>query len=910
MPERGNGELPLPEGWEKAVDYDGKSFFIDHINRRTTWIDPRDRFTKPQTFADCVGNELPLGWEEAFDPNVGVYYINHINQINQLEDPRVQWRQEQERMLSEYLVTAQEDLEAKKEIYSIKEQRLVLAQDEFQHLHESLSGWKSSRTSLNSNSSVGSTKYDPDLLKQDVNLARSRVARLKRELEQIRAEVSYKERGVETLSNVGQKLQTLTGGYSLEQAQRILTEIRQLQSRLSQGEKEKKDLMQSLVKLKEDLVRRASGSSPDVSTLSLVQDRLDMASQTDLRGEFGLNQSRLLAEKTRMRLEYDEAQRKLGELKCRLVDLEDKMLPGQPESDKDRLLLLQEKEQLLRELRGIDPKGRNDDEMTALRHRILKLEHDLRHAQELSNRQIQQRINLHEEKTAIVHQLTETAKLTSYLESQLRSLSLSTLSVSSGSSLGSLGSLSAGSRGSLNSLSTMDIYNSGQMSGAGEENLQELHQRVEKLLQGHCMSPIQEAHVGHSHDDVTEAATSSYLMSVLRGSQELQDTSSADILSSRNGSMGSILTGSSNSVGHVHQTTIMPLPLISSLTSSNTPSPVSPAHGMGPPPTYEQHMCALEQRHQPHQQLFQYQHQKQYQIHGGTNSDSMQWITNASLSNSNPTVNASFESAKPLADFNILYGNPNSDSSMNAASDPLRGLTLITENISGIDQKNSFVLQDVSIGSSTVTEAAFTTSLGTAVTPGQFSKNFMFENKDTNMNSSTTTNSSPFFSPLETVSALPSAFSYQVPLLQPTNTSEVPVPTHFSNEALKAGNNLSSIAAVAAFSSRHCHNVESGPNPPLSPISESSSGVGNNLSDGNTRSVSAAVSDESVTGDSGVFEASVRRTGHIDKVLECNLESAQIQIRLKYEGVDHKLLVGIEQARNLAVLPFQKDSHV
>lgn len=55
--------------------------------------------------------------------------------------------------------------------------------------------------------------------------------------------------------------------------------------------------------------------------------------------KFGLNQSRLLAEKTRMRLEYDEAQRKLGELKCRLVNIEDKMLPGQPESDKDRYLL-------------------------------------------------------------------------------------------------------------------------------------------------------------------------------------------------------------------------------------------------------------------------------------------------------------------------------------------------------------------------------------------------------------------------------------------------------------------------------------------------------------------------------------------------------------------------------------------
>lgn len=37
------------------------------------------RFTKPQSFADCIGNELPLGWEEAFDPHIGPYYINHVN---------------------------------------------------------------------------------------------------------------------------------------------------------------------------------------------------------------------------------------------------------------------------------------------------------------------------------------------------------------------------------------------------------------------------------------------------------------------------------------------------------------------------------------------------------------------------------------------------------------------------------------------------------------------------------------------------------------------------------------------------------------------------------------------------------------------------------------------------------------
>ena len=44
--------------------------------------------------------------------------------------------------------------------------------------------------------------------------------------------------------SVGQKLSTISGGYSLEQAKRILGEIRQLQSRLTQGENEKLELMQ------------------------------------------------------------------------------------------------------------------------------------------------------------------------------------------------------------------------------------------------------------------------------------------------------------------------------------------------------------------------------------------------------------------------------------------------------------------------------------------------------------------------------------------------------------------------------------------------------------------------------------------------------------------------------------------
>lgn len=45
MPKRQkNGELPLPDGWDIATDFDGKVYYIDHNSKKTTWIDPRDRF--------------------------------------------------------------------------------------------------------------------------------------------------------------------------------------------------------------------------------------------------------------------------------------------------------------------------------------------------------------------------------------------------------------------------------------------------------------------------------------------------------------------------------------------------------------------------------------------------------------------------------------------------------------------------------------------------------------------------------------------------------------------------------------------------------------------------------------------------------------------------------------------------
>lgn len=507
MPRRPNGEIPLPDGWDYARDYDGKLYFIDHNNRKTTWIDPRDRYTKPQSFADCIGNELPHGWEEAYDPQIGPYYINHNKQVTQLEDPRLEWLSIQEAMLRDYLHTAQEALEAKKEMYDVKKQRLCLAQDEYKHLNNALSTLAASRTSLCSSTTSMTTtsttsRHDPEVLRSEVAQARGRVAQLRKELRQARAEVASARRGVDTLAEVEQKICSQQGCYNITEAQAIMTELKNIQKSLTSGEKERADLMQSLAKLKDDLTRLQLGdASPDLSTLSLPQEKLSTASQTDLCADLVPIGTRL-AEMARVRLQYDEARKRIQQIQQQLADLEDKVQPGQAESDKDRLLLFQEKEQLLRELRSITPRTRSKQEMTNIQSECERLEQDLKNAFEMSNKCIADRLRLHEEKQLLLQQLKDALTSMTTLEGQLKTLSASTLSVSSSSSLGSLST--ASSKGSLSSgISFTDIYGGPQIASSFQADkpidMADLHRRVERLLRG----------TSYTADSITPGASSS-----------------------------------------------------------------------------------------------------------------------------------------------------------------------------------------------------------------------------------------------------------------------------------------------------------------------------------------------------------------------------------------------------------------
>ncbi|CAD5120247.1 DgyrCDS8819 [Dimorphilus gyrociliatus] len=464
-------EKPLPPGWERQADIDGKIFFIDHNTRTTSWVDPRDRDSKPKDISDCKEGELPYGWEKAYDQNIGIYYINHLKGHNQIEDPRELWKKEQKEMLSQYLDKAQSDLETTREMLNVKEERLRIAQNEGDNLRNFLANFKASKTSL---ASSASTRYDPDIVRDEIELSKKRVTRLALELNQIRMELSKREKGVQALYEVQHKMDLQETPYTLSEATTIYEKIKANYHMIDARQKKKHSLLLDLARLKEDVERTRKSTSPDVSTFS-INRLVDSESQTDLSGDNDqMQREEFIRQLVRLRLRYSETRRTVANLQKQLVDVESRINPGQCRSDKDLLLLIQEKEQLLRELKPLVRKGGKDE--ISNRQKMARLQNDLREATQMNQKQINERLQLDENKQRLMEQLQEVTRLSAQLEQQIKSLSQSTLSMSSGSSRGSLGSL-AGSHFSLS-----DVFSYTPLSNTSYG--QDLHGKVEGIFRG------------------------------------------------------------------------------------------------------------------------------------------------------------------------------------------------------------------------------------------------------------------------------------------------------------------------------------------------------------------------------------------------------------------------------------------
>uniref|UniRef100_A0A665VQ13 HECT-type E3 ubiquitin transferase n=1 Tax=Echeneis naucrates TaxID=173247 RepID=A0A665VQ13_ECHNA len=110
---------PLPAGWERRVDPMGRVYYVDHMTRTTTWQRPTQESVRNyeewqhqrsqlqgamqqfnQRFiyglAATANKEfdplgpLPHGWEKRTDTNGRVYFVHHPTRTTQWEDPRRQ----------------------------------------------------------------------------------------------------------------------------------------------------------------------------------------------------------------------------------------------------------------------------------------------------------------------------------------------------------------------------------------------------------------------------------------------------------------------------------------------------------------------------------------------------------------------------------------------------------------------------------------------------------------------------------------------------------------------------------------------------------------------------------------------------------------------------------------------------
>ncbi|KAJ8396146.1 hypothetical protein AAFF_G00022190 [Aldrovandia affinis] len=115
---------PLPTGWERRVDDRGRIYYVDHNTRTTTWQRPTmesvrnfeqwksqrnqlqgamHQFNQRYLYSasmmsaenDPLG-PLPPGWERRVDSNDRVYFVNHNTKTTQWEDPRTQGLQNED----------------------------------------------------------------------------------------------------------------------------------------------------------------------------------------------------------------------------------------------------------------------------------------------------------------------------------------------------------------------------------------------------------------------------------------------------------------------------------------------------------------------------------------------------------------------------------------------------------------------------------------------------------------------------------------------------------------------------------------------------------------------------------------------------------------------------------------------
>ncbi|XP_076869959.1 itchy E3 ubiquitin protein ligase a [Brachyhypopomus gauderio] len=119
---------PLPPGWEQRVDQNGRVYFVDHIEKRTTWERPEP---------------LPPGWERRVDPMGRVYYVDHISRTTTWQRPTAEsvrnyeeWQNQRSQLQGAMHLFNQ------RFIYGLQDQLAPTATKEFDPLGPLPQGWE------------------------------------------------------------------------------------------------------------------------------------------------------------------------------------------------------------------------------------------------------------------------------------------------------------------------------------------------------------------------------------------------------------------------------------------------------------------------------------------------------------------------------------------------------------------------------------------------------------------------------------------------------------------------------------------------------------------------------------------------------------------------------------------------
>ncbi|CAF0969391.1 unnamed protein product [Adineta ricciae] len=76
-------ESPLPEGWQRMFDNQGRPYYINHLSKTTQWEDPRQMENK------LLDNSLPPGFEICHTKEGQMYFLDHNTKTTTLQDPRL-----------------------------------------------------------------------------------------------------------------------------------------------------------------------------------------------------------------------------------------------------------------------------------------------------------------------------------------------------------------------------------------------------------------------------------------------------------------------------------------------------------------------------------------------------------------------------------------------------------------------------------------------------------------------------------------------------------------------------------------------------------------------------------------------------------------------------------------------------